>query len=99
MGQINSIKVVMQGKSIGHGQEVTQHGWAKTYSWSITIIILQILEFSCGNYLKGMCKHKNTDKRQLLASNLRYNQPLIVYENFIPQNEPYTQLIDATSFV
>ena len=45
------------------------------------------------------CKHKNTNKTQLLVSNNGTNQPLVVYENFIPQNEPSTQLIDATSCI
>jgi hypothetical protein len=39
--------------------------------------------------------HKNTNKTQLLPSNLRYTQPLIVHENFVPQNRPPNQLIDA----
>jgi hypothetical protein len=42
---------------------------------------------------------QNTNKKQFSASNLRHNQPLVVCENFIPQNEPSTQLIDATSCV
>jgi hypothetical protein len=42
---------------------------------------------------------QNTNKKLFSASNLRYNQPLVVCENFIPQNEPSTQLIDATSCV
>jgi hypothetical protein len=42
---------------------------------------------------------QNTNKKLFSASNLRYNQPLVVCENFIPQNEPSTQLIDATSCI
>jgi hypothetical protein len=42
---------------------------------------------------------QNTNKKQLLASNYGTSQTLVVCENFIPQNEPSTQLIDATSFV
>jgi hypothetical protein len=41
-------------------------------------------------------KHKNTTKTQLLASNYGTNQSLVVYEKFIPQNGPSTQLIDET---
>ena len=41
----------------------------------------------------------NTSKTQLLASNYGTFQALVVCENFVPQNqnEPSTQLIDATS--
>jgi hypothetical protein len=42
---------------------------------------------------------QNTNKTQLLASNYSTFRALVVCENFIPQNEPSTQLIDATSFV
>jgi hypothetical protein len=42
---------------------------------------------------------QNTNKTQLLASNYRTFQALVISENFIPQNKPSTQLIDATSFV
>ncbi len=42
---------------------------------------------------------QNTNKTQLSASNYRTFRALIISENFIPQNEPSTQLIDATSFV
>jgi hypothetical protein len=42
---------------------------------------------------------QNTNKKLFSASNLRYNQPLVVCEKFIPQNGPSTQLIDATSCV
>ncbi len=42
MGQINSINVVMRGKSNGHGWAVTQHGLACTYSWSSSIVRLQV---------------------------------------------------------
>jgi hypothetical protein len=42
---------------------------------------------------------QNTNKKLFSASNLRYNQPLVVCEKFIPQNGPYTQLINATSCV
>jgi len=41
----------------------------------------------------------NTNKTQLLASNHGTFRALVVCENFIPQNRPSTQLIDATSFV
>jgi hypothetical protein len=44
-------------------------------------------------------KTQNTNKKLFSASNLRYNQPLVVCENLIPQNEPSTQLIVATSCV
>jgi hypothetical protein len=42
---------------------------------------------------------QNTNKTQLLASNYSTFRALFISENFIPQNEPSTQLIDATSFV
>ena len=43
---------------------------------------------------------QNTNKTQLLvASNYGTFRALVVCENFIPQNRPSTQLIDATSFV
>jgi hypothetical protein len=42
---------------------------------------------------------QNTNKKLFSASNLWYNQPLVVCENFVPQNGPSTQLIDATSCV
>ena len=44
-------------------------------------------------------KTQNTNKTQLLASNYSSFQALVISENFIPQNEPSAQLIDATSFV
>jgi hypothetical protein len=42
---------------------------------------------------------QNTNKKLFSVSNLRYNHSLVVYEKFIPWNEPSTQLIDATSCV
>jgi hypothetical protein len=42
---------------------------------------------------------QNTNKTQLLASNYSTFGALVISENFIPQNGPSTQLIDATSFV
>jgi hypothetical protein len=42
---------------------------------------------------------QNTTKTQLLASNYGTFWSLVVYDNFIPQNGPSTQLINATSFV
>jgi hypothetical protein len=42
---------------------------------------------------------QNTNKKLFSASNLQYNQPLVVCENFIPQNKHSTQLINATSCV
>ncbi len=42
---------------------------------------------------------QNTNKTQLLASNYSTFRALVISENFIPQNGPSTQLIDATSFV
>jgi hypothetical protein len=38
-------------------------------------------------------------KTQLLAINYGTFWLLVVYENFIPQNGPSTQFINATSFV
>jgi hypothetical protein len=42
---------------------------------------------------------QNTNKKLFSASNLRYNQPLVVCANLISQNGPSTQLIGATSCV
>jgi hypothetical protein len=42
---------------------------------------------------------QNTNKKLFLGSNYGTNQSLVVYENFIPQKGPYTQLIDTTSCV
>ena len=42
---------------------------------------------------------QNANKTQLLAINYGTFRALVVSENFIPQNEPSTQVIDATSFV
>ena len=42
---------------------------------------------------------QNTHKTQLLASNYGTFWALVSSENFIPQNRPSTQLIDATSCV
>ena len=42
---------------------------------------------------------QNTNKTKLLASNYGTFRALINSENFIPQNKPSTQLINATSFV
>jgi hypothetical protein len=42
---------------------------------------------------------QNTNKKLFLASDYGTNWSLVVYENFIPQKGPSTQLIDATSCV
>jgi len=42
---------------------------------------------------------QNTNKIQLLPSNYGTFWALVVCENFVPQNGPFTQLIDATSFI
>ncbi len=42
---------------------------------------------------------QNTNKEIFSANNLRYNQPLFVWENLVPRNEPSTQLIVGTSCV
>ncbi len=42
---------------------------------------------------------QNTNKKLFLASNYSTNWSLVAYENFIPQKEPSTQLVDATSCV
>jgi len=42
---------------------------------------------------------QNTNKTQLLASNYGTFRVPVISENFIPQNEPSTQLINATNFV
>ena len=41
----------------------------------------------------------NTNKTQLLPSSYGTFRSLVVCENFVPQNEPSTQLIDAMSCV
>ncbi len=41
----------------------------------------------------------NTNKTQLLPSNYGTFRSLVVCENFVPQNGPSTQLMDATSCV
>jgi len=41
----------------------------------------------------------NTNKTQLLTSNYGTFRALVISENFITQNGPSTQLIDAASFV
>ena len=42
-------------------------------------------------------QNTNTNKTQVLASNYSAFWLLVAYENFVPQIEPSTQLIDATS--
>ena len=42
---------------------------------------------------------QNTNKTQLSASNYSTFQVLFISENFITQNGPSTQLIDAASFI
>jgi hypothetical protein len=42
---------------------------------------------------------QNTNKKLFLASDYSTNWSLVVYENFMPQKGPYTQLVDATSCV
>ncbi len=42
---------------------------------------------------------QNTNKKLFLASDYGTNRSLVVYENFIPQKEPSTQLVDAISCV
>jgi hypothetical protein len=42
---------------------------------------------------------QNTNKKLFLAGDYGTNQSLDVYENFIPPNEPSTQLVDGTSCV
>ncbi len=42
---------------------------------------------------------QNTNKTQLLASNYSTFRALVNSENFIPQNGPSNQLIDAMSFI
>jgi hypothetical protein len=42
---------------------------------------------------------QKTSKTQLLARNYGTFRVLVVCENFIPQTEPSTQVIDVTSFV
>jgi uncharacterized protein YfaT (DUF1175 family) len=42
---------------------------------------------------------QNTNKTQHLASNYGTFRALVSSDNFIPQNGPSTQLIDATCFV
>jgi hypothetical protein len=40
---------------------------------------------------------QNTNETLFLASNYGTNRSLVVYENFIPQKGPSTQLVDVTS--
>jgi hypothetical protein len=42
---------------------------------------------------------QNTNKKLFLASNYGLNWSLVIYENFIPQKGPSTQLINATSCI
>ncbi len=42
---------------------------------------------------------QNTNQKLFLASHYGTNGSLVVYENFIPQKGPSTQLVDATSCV
>jgi hypothetical protein len=42
---------------------------------------------------------QNTNKTQLLASNYGTFRAIVVCENFIPQNGPSIQVIDATRFI
>ncbi len=42
---------------------------------------------------------QNNTKKLFLASNYGTNRSIVVYENFIPQKGPSTQLVDATSCV
>jgi hypothetical protein len=42
---------------------------------------------------------QDTNKKLFLASNYGKNQSLVVYENFIPQKGPSTQLVHATSCI
>ena len=44
-------------------------------------------------------KHNKPKKKKLLPSNYGTFRALVVCENFVPQNRPSTQLINATSFV
>ena len=44
-------------------------------------------------------KIQSTNKTQLLASNYGTFRSLVIRENFVPQNGPSTQLIDATSCI
>jgi hypothetical protein len=40
---------------------------------------------------------QNTNKKLFLASDYGTNRALCVYENFIPQKGPSTQLVDVTA--
>jgi hypothetical protein len=42
---------------------------------------------------------QNTNKKLFLASDYGTNWSLVVYENFIPQKGPSTQLVDGTSCI
>jgi hypothetical protein len=42
---------------------------------------------------------QNTNKTQLLGSNFSTFRTLVISENFIPQNKPSSQHIDAPSFI
>jgi hypothetical protein len=49
-----------------------------------------------GKYVENT---QNINKKLFLASDYSTNQSLVVYENFIPQKGPSTQLIDVTSCI
>ena len=40
---------------------------------------------------------QNTNKKLFSASNLRYNQPLVVCENLIPRNGPSTHVLSTAT--
>ena len=79
---------------IEHIQGFTQSHWMLPLGEGLMRIAL-----AAAKVIKIGGKHKNTNKTQLLASNYGTNQSLVVYEKFIPQNGPSTQLIDVTHCV
>jgi hypothetical protein len=48
---------------------------------------------------KYIANTQNTNKKLFLASDYSTTRSLVVYESFIPQKGPSTQLVDATSCV
>ncbi len=78
-------------RPIKHIQGFTQSHWMLPLGECLMRIAL-----ATPTVIKIGGKHKNTTNTQLLASNYGTNQSLVVYEKFIPQNGPSTQLIDVT---
>jgi hypothetical protein len=79
---------------IEHFQAFTQSHWMPS-----SVECLHCIAPAAAMVNKFVETTQNTNKAQLLASNYGTFRVLVVYENFIPQNGPSTQLIDVTSFM